>query len=121
MDAPPLLNGTAFRRLIVHVADPVALAAWYHRLFGWQITVDDRADGWIELDAGSGVVLALHGGARGPCPHWPKIQVHVADVSQAHAVLIAGGIDMSQIQSWRHLEWAEGADPEGHVFQIVNR
>jgi predicted enzyme related to lactoylglutathione lyase len=117
----PLLPQASFQRLILHVADPVVMAAWYQQVFGWQITIDERAEGWIELSAGGDMVVALHGGARGRTPQWPKIQVRVADVAAARTALMDAGIVMGEAQRWRHLEWAEGADPEGHVFQIANQ
>lgn len=108
-------------RLILRVRDPVALSDWYRLAFGWPIAVDERAEQWIELDAGGGFVLALHGGSQGRAQHWPKIQVHVSDVTTERASLIAKGVAMGEVQTWKHLAWSEGEDPEGNVFQITNR
>lgn len=111
----------ALCRLLLWVDDCAALADFYTTTFGWTISVDERAEQWIELDAG-GFCLALHGGRHGPRQRgWPKIQVRVADVAAFRSTLIARGIAMGEIQSWKTLAWSEGADPEGNIFQIANR
>jgi catechol 2,3-dioxygenase-like lactoylglutathione lyase family enzyme len=107
-------------RLILHVRDPGTLAAWYVATFDWRIVVDERTDGWIELDAG-GFTLALHAGARSVPGHWPKLQIRVPQVAAAKAALALRGLALGEIQEWKGLAWAEGADPEGNTIQIVNR
>lgn len=115
------MPNATFRRLILWVHDPVTLSDWYHAAFGWPITVDERAEGWIELDAGGGMRVALHAGGPGTGQHWPKLQVQVDQVVETRAALLATGISMGEIQRWKHMEWSEGVDPEGNVFQVVNR
>src|SRR4051812_12932245 len=108
-------------RLLLWVHDCSALADWYKATFGWTIAVDERAEQWIELDAG-GFTLALHGGSKGPSKRvWPKMQIRVDDVAAYRARLIGRGIAMGEIQQWKHLAWSEGKDPEGNIFQIANR
>lgn len=108
-------------RLILHVRDPAALAAWYVATFGWRIAVDERGEGWIELDAGGGFLLALHAGARSKPNHWPKIQLRVQDVALAKVELAQNGVILGEIQTWKNQQWAEGSDPEGNTFQISIR
>lgn len=108
-------------RIILWVADPAGLSAWYLSTFGWPVTVDERAEGWIELAAGGGMTLALHAGNPGRGGHWPKIQIRVGDVAAERAALIAKGVAMGGISTWKHLCWCEGEDPAGNVFQISNR
>lgn len=108
-------------RIILWVREPVALSAWYQRAFGWTIAVDERADGWIELDTGGGMRVALHAGRKAPAHHWPKLQVRVENIEQARAAFITQGIALDGIQNWKEMAWCEGADPEGNVFQLVNR
>ena len=104
-------------RLILRVRDPGALATWYGKVFGWPVSLDERAEGWIELDAG-GFVLALHAGREQEAHEWPKLQIVVGEVEAARERLIAQGVAMEPVQHWKHLSWSEGRDPEGNVFQI---
>lgn len=108
-------------RIILWVRDPVSLSDWYRMALGWPIAVDERAEGWIELDAGGGMRLALHAGNVERGGHWPKIQVRVEDVAAERAALMARGVHMGAIKRWKYLTWSEGEDPEGNVFQVVNR
>ena len=105
-------------RLILQVKDPASLADWYVATFGWRIGVDERSEGWIEVDAGGGFMLAFRGGARSKANHWPKIQLRVPDVAFAKAELAKKGVILGEIQSWKTQQWAEGSDPEGNTFQI---
>ncbi|MBA2479213.1 MAG: VOC family protein [Planctomycetes bacterium] len=83
--------------------------------------MDERKEKWIELDAG-GFCLALHGGSKGSSKRvWPKMQIRVEDVEAYRARLIARGIEMSKVHKWKTLEWSEGKDPEGNIFQVSNR
>ena len=118
---PGTMTTLSLTRLIFQVKDPVALSAWYRKAFGWKIAVDERANQWIELDTGNGITLALSGGAPKKARFWPKIQIKVANVAATSKKLTAKGITMSKISSWETLQWAEGTDPEGNVFQISNR
>jgi predicted enzyme related to lactoylglutathione lyase len=106
-------------RLILWVENPALLCEWYRTHFEWQELFRDEEAGWIELDA-NGFILALHGGSDLEARRWPKIQIAVDNVLEHRNKLQQSGIKMSQIYTWKHLEWAECSDPEGNTVQICN-
>ena len=112
-----IMTAARAHRLILNVRDPGALATWYGLVFGWQVSLDERDEGWIELEAG-GFVLALHTGPPRDTQEWPKLQIVVGEVEAVRERLIAHGVAMDAVQHWKHLSWSEGRDPEGNVFQI---
>lgn len=120
-------------RIIVFVRDARACAAFYRDHFGMR-AVGDSSDEWVELEsAGGGCRLAFHQArkngkpvtrATGSAQHPHKIVFHVADVDAARAELIAAGVKMGKV--WRvaevkNLVFCDGADNEGHRFQISTR
>jgi hypothetical protein len=91
---------------------------------------ETRQDGWVELDAG-GCVLALHAVpadvakdiaiANPPDPRSGtpiKLVFETADLSGAGAHLTSCGATMREPYAFGA---CDGLDPEGNVFQIVQR
>lgn len=117
-------------RVIIFVADVQKCAAFYRDAFGFAaLPSDEDPTGWIELETG-GCRLAFHksrgsGSAtnartRGRMnPH--KIVFFARDVAAARSALVARGAKMGKLYKSGSLSLCDGADPEGHVFQISNR
>ena len=119
-----------FRRIIVFVGDVDRCAEFYSRVFGFQLLENGDDPGvWRELDTGE-ARLAFHkahgpdGPVDGPTgsPHNPhKIVFYSEDVEGTRETLIARGAEMGPVQIFGDLHLCDGADPEGHPFQVSNR
>ena len=120
----------SMNRVIIFVGDVEKCAEFYRDTFGLPTVESTHApDEWLELDAG-GCRLAFHKahGSAGPIdgptggprdPH--KIVFQADDVPATRAVLVARGAAMDAVQNFGDLMLCDGADPEGHRFQIANR
>jgi uncharacterized glyoxalase superfamily protein PhnB len=102
--------------ICIDCADPQALAAWWQRLLGGSLTVDD--DGDVHLDAPGAPLLFL----RVPEPKMVKNRLHLDlrvtdyDAAVAHAVALGAtpADDVYVGERWRVLR-----DPEGNEFCII--
>ncbi len=120
----------SMNRVIVFVGDVEKCAEFYRDTFDLSPIESTHAPKqWLELDAG-GCRLAFHKahGSDGPVdgptggpqnPH--KIVFQADDVAATREVLIERGAAMDAVQSFGDLVMCDGADPEGHRFQIANR
>ncbi|MEX0886441.1 MAG: VOC family protein [Phycisphaeraceae bacterium] len=116
-------------RVIVFVGDVQRCAQFYRDAFDLAFIPSDDPAAWQELDAGR-CRLAFHKahGPDGPVdaptggpmnPH--KIAFFAEDVVQACAELERRGVQMGKVNRFGDLHLCDGADPEGHRFQISNR
>ncbi|WP_214415679.1 VOC family protein [Sphaerisporangium fuscum] len=110
-----LAEPTAF---IIDCAAPKALAEFYQKVTGWEITHSDEDYAYL----GEGPIqLAFQrvDGYRGP--GWPDAAKHahidfkVADVETATKELLALGATRPEFQPGEG-QWTVFADPEGHLF-----
>jgi catechol 2,3-dioxygenase-like lactoylglutathione lyase family enzyme len=120
---------TPLNRIIIFCGDVRKCADFYRSAFGFTVLPSDIDPAeWMDLDTG-GCRLALHKayGPDGPGdtptggpgnPH--KIVFYAEDVAAARATLIARGAKMGEVRKFGPLVLCDGADPEGHVFQISN-
>ena len=103
--------------------DPLALAAFYHRLLGGQ--VDDHGDGWVALHLpGGGVKLAFQREPLHVPPVWPAapgqpqmqahLEVRVDDLEAALAHALSCGAVLAQEQPQDDVRVC--LDPAGHPF-----
>jgi catechol 2,3-dioxygenase-like lactoylglutathione lyase family enzyme len=107
--------------IILDCADPQALAAFYRKITGWEITHSDEDSAYL----GDGPIqLAFQrvAGYRGP--GWPDAAKHshldfkVADPDAATRELLALGATKPEFQPGKG-DWTVLADPEGHLFCIA--
>ena len=117
---------TPLVRIILFVADVQKCATFYREHFGFKALPDTAEPSeWAELDTG-GCRLAFHRarGAKGPTgskDHPHKIVFFAKDVNATRAVLISRGVSMKKVQSFESIQFCDGTDAEGHVFQISDR
>ncbi|MFD8481617.1 VOC family protein [Kitasatospora sp. NPDC059673] len=114
---------TQLSAVFVDCADPVALAAFYQKATGWQLT--DSTEEFAALDAGrGGPALAFARVADYRAPQWPEGAKHlhldftVADLDRAVAELLELGATRPEFQPGGD-KWVVLTDPEGHPFCLV--
>lgn len=108
-------------RIVVFVNDARALADWYRQTFGFETKYDGLEEGWIELDTGGDCTLALHS-LDDPEPPRSEVAFAVDDVESTRKSLAEKGVEINdEIYTWRHYQYCKGRDPEGNIFQIVNK
>jgi len=107
----------------VDCADPVALAAFYRHLTGWQLT--DSSEEFASLTAGpAGPALAFVHVPGHRAPQWPEgdkrlhLDFTVADLARTVAGLLELGAARPEFQPGGD-EWTVLTDPEGHPFCLV--
>jgi len=116
--------------IIIYAGDAIKCASFYRDHFGFP-AIGEWSSDWAQLDAGS-CRLAFHQsyGAKGPLteptgsplnPH--KVVFTVPDVAAARQRLVDAGIPMSELDEYEDagVILCQGADPEGHVFQLCNK
>ncbi|MGP4028774.1 VOC family protein [Actinomadura sp. 3N407] len=107
--------------IIFDCADPKALAEFYRKATGWDVTHGDDDSAYL----GNGPVqLAFQRVPGYRRPGWPDAGKHahldfkVADVEAATGELVALGASRPEFQPGEG-EWTVLADPEGHPFCIA--
>jgi predicted enzyme related to lactoylglutathione lyase len=116
-------HGIRLSTVNLNAPDPSALGAFYARLLGWQVTVDEP--GWVVVSGGPGnIALSFEEDVhfRPPVwpsdPHEPPIQLHldvrVSDLPGAvgHAEECGATVHPHQPQE----DVRVLVDPAGHVF-----
>ena len=106
--------------IVLDCADPAALAAFYGKALGWEVTYEDAET----VQLGGPVTLGFQRveGYRGP--GWPDAAKHahfdlkVEDVERAVKEFEALGATKPEFQPGGG-DWAVLADPEGHLFCIM--
>nr|WP_198151333.1 VOC family protein [Kibdelosporangium sp. MJ126-NF4] len=109
--------------VVLSAPDPQALAAFYQRLLGWQVTKDEP--GWVKLAApGGGPGLSFHDDSDYVPPVWPsttgeqQMMVHldigVDDLDTAGEYAIKAGARLAEFQPQEHVRVY--FDPIGHPF-----
>jgi len=107
-------------RIILFVKDVSKVAAFYTDILGLQPLNAINAE-WVELGAG-GCNIALHKTSKKATEkHLTKIVFGVTDVQKSKLVLQDRGVIMGKIFSVEGIEFCNGKDPEGNLFQISNR
>ncbi|MFI8456679.1 VOC family protein [Kitasatospora sp. NPDC085464] len=108
--------------IVIDCADPVALAAFYQKATGWEITHSDQD--FASLGDGTPVRLAFVRVDGYRAPGWPGGAAHVhldftvADVHRAAEELLAFGASRPEFQPGED-EWIVLTDPEGHPFCLT--
>ena len=121
----------ALHRVIIFVGDVQKCARFYREVFGFEAVAGSEVDSqeWLELETG-GCRLAFHkargkdgpiDSATGSAAHPHKIVFFAQDVEAARAEVVRRGASMGKVHRFGALALCDGADPEGHVFQISNR
>lgn len=118
-------------RLILYVRNVESLKEFYCKYFGLH-TVEEIKDEWVLLSAGQ-IELALHRvgeSYRGNDDGSPRTQSNSKIVFQVHdniKVLSESfkrkGVAMSDLKSYKGFPYllCDGKDPEGNVFQLMQR
>jgi catechol 2,3-dioxygenase-like lactoylglutathione lyase family enzyme len=118
-------------RVILFVQDVPRLAEFYQSMLGLMV-VEEIAGEWVVLAAGGGCELALH---RVGEPYrvsdtrsWRvesnmKLVMTVDEgLEGLRARLLAAGVEMRDLRASPGAGWrCDGVDPEGNVFQLVER
>jgi catechol-2,3-dioxygenase len=108
------------KRVILFVRDVAAVAVFYREVLGLRVKNADSPD-WLEFDAGA-CTLALHnGGTPNHARRSPKIVFAAADVEGTREELMKRGARLGPVKGFGTLQFCDGKDPEGNVFQISNR
>jgi predicted enzyme related to lactoylglutathione lyase len=116
--ATPLIGSVT--RIILFVKDVSKVAAFYIDILGLQ-PLNSINDDWVELGAG-GCNIALHKTSKKATEkHVSKIVFGVTDVQKSKLLLEDRGVTMGKIFSFEGIEFCNGKDPEGNLFQISNR
>ena len=110
------------RAVVLDCPDPRALADFYQRLVGGQVTYAD--DEWVNLRDGEQVNLSFQRAEDYQPPAWPDsergqqfhIDVTVDDVEQAEREVLALGATRADTQPGADENWRVYLDPVGHPF-----
>ncbi|GAA1964232.1 VOC family protein [Kitasatospora viridis] len=107
--------------IVLDCADPVALAAFYQRVTGWELTASEPE--FAALGGGSGAGLGFVRVAGYRAPAWPADGPHVhldftvADQAAAVEELLALGASRAELQPGEG-QWTVLTDPAGHPFCV---
>ena len=112
------------RAVVLDCPDPRALADFYRRLVGGEITYVD--DDWVNLRDGAQVLLSFQRADGYQPPDWPgtergqqfHIDVTVDDVDVAEREVLALGATKARtdLQFGKDENWLVYLDPAGHPF-----
>lgn len=115
---------------LIFVKDLERMTAFYRDGLGLRVLPDTAREGWVEFAAGNSS-LALHSipsdiakDIKITTPPQPRVNTPIKlvfealDLGPARAHLIAHGAVMHEPRSWGG---CDGLDPEGNVFQIVEK
>jgi predicted enzyme related to lactoylglutathione lyase len=110
-----------FSSIVIDCADPVALAAFYQQVTGWEVTASDPD--FASLGGGP-VGLSFQRVADHRAPAWPdaSAQVHldfaVADLAAATEAVLLLGARRADHQPGGS-DWVVFLDPAGHPFCLA--
>ncbi|MFE3018345.1 VOC family protein [Streptomyces sp. NPDC059256] len=110
----------ALRTIALDCPDPIALAGFYQRLLGGEITAD--GDDWVDLAGSSAVPLSFQLAPGHVPPPWPSStgaqQIHldltVTDLEATEREVLAWGATL--LDGTENRKWRVYADPAGHPF-----
>lgn len=108
--------------VVIDCADPGALAGFYSKVTGWNITSSDADSAYLS-DNGA-IQLGFQRIANYAAPGWPNDGKHfhldftVRDVEAAVRELLALGAAKPEFQPGGD-DWTVLTDPEGHPFCLV--
>jgi predicted enzyme related to lactoylglutathione lyase len=112
---------TTLSTIIFDCTDPAALAEFYGRATGWEVTSKD--DDFVYLGDGGPIQLAFQRVPGYRAPGWPDagkqahLDLKVDDVETAAAGLVAAGATRPEFQPGDG-GWLVLVDPAGHPFCI---
>ena len=119
--------------MCIDCADAEALATFYSKLLGWEITARDAKD-WRQLrDPGGAVAINIQGEPWYEPPSWPEepaaqhkmmhFEIEVDDLEAAVAAVIAAGGQQapSQPEDRSRARLRVMIDPAGHPFCLFLR
>jgi predicted enzyme related to lactoylglutathione lyase len=108
--------------IILFVSDVHRLAEFYRDILGFKV-IGDIDPEWTEIDCGS-CRIGLHkiGKNRGVKKETGvKIVFGTKDVHKTRASIEKRGHKMGKTRNFGEINFCDGKDPEGNVFQISNR
>ena len=105
--------------------DPPALAVFYQRIVGGEISQQNTTGDWVRLRMGGGADIAFQRVADYRPPSWPEgspqqahLDFDVDDLDAGEAQVLAVGARKTEAQPMPD-EWRIYLDPVGHPFCLV--
>jgi catechol 2,3-dioxygenase-like lactoylglutathione lyase family enzyme len=120
------MSGIArFRLVALDCPDPIALAAFYGRITGWD-TGSHGHDTWVQLRSDSGATIAFQQVTDFRPPAWPDgeqgqqahLDFDVADLDEGESQVLAIGARKADVQPDPD-DFRVFLDPAGHPFCLV--
>jgi catechol 2,3-dioxygenase-like lactoylglutathione lyase family enzyme len=114
-----------FSLVALDCPDPLALAAFYGRITGWE-TRPQNHDDWVELRSDTGASIAFQRVTDFEPPDWPDgrpaqqahLDFDVPDLDEGEAQALAIGARKTDVQPEPD-EFRVFLDPAGHPFCLV--
>jgi predicted enzyme related to lactoylglutathione lyase len=114
-----------FSLVALDCPDPGALAAFYQKITGGEITLETEAGDWARLHTGTGADLGFQQDPDHTPPEWPDgtpqqshLDFDVEDLDESEVRVIAIGARKSSTQPQPD-DWRVFLDPAGHPFCLV--
>jgi extradiol dioxygenase family protein len=116
-------------RIILFVDDIAKMSEFYGGVLGLEKKLGET-DGWVCFSAGAADVClhSIPAKYRQDSAEYPKredsyvkIVFRSGNVEKDRAELIEKGVRMKKTIRFENLEFCDGADPEGNIFQISSR
>ncbi|MDH6703442.1 putative enzyme related to lactoylglutathione lyase [Kitasatospora sp. MAA19] len=110
--------------VVIDCVDPAALAAFYQKATGWEITYSDQEFASLGDGDGTPVQLAFVRDEGYQAPGWPDGAKHmhldftVTDLDDATGELLGFGASRPEFQPGDG-QWIVLTDPEGHPFCLT--
>lgn len=106
--------------IVLDCADPAALAAFYAKALGLEVTYEDADT--VQLGGSVGLGFQRVAGYRGPSwPHEAKhahLDLRVGELESAVTEFVALGATKPEFQPGG-ADWVVLQDPEGHLFCLI--
>ncbi|WP_406053991.1 VOC family protein [Streptomyces sp. NBC_01077] len=116
-------TSATFTAVVIDCTDPAALAAFYQKATGWELTYSD--DDFAYLGNGGPIQLGFQRIDGYQAPAWPDAGKHshldrsVADLEHSTTELVGLGASRPEFQPGEG-KWVVLLDPEGHPFCLAS-
>ena len=114
-----------FSLVALDCPDPEALAIFYQKIVGGEITYETETGDWVQLHTGTGADLGFQKDLDHIPPEWPAgppqqahLDFDVEDLDEGEAEVLAIGARKASTQPQPD-RWRVFLDPAGHPFCLV--